>query len=284
MKLLSVSTLALALVCGAQAQDTSRDDELVTAVTGEDMQYLIESGGYTVKEPLTTGLGFIGETEEELLFGVRGKACDDEEESCVGVESFVILSGYYTAEDANSINQRWSAIKATALDDADLMLSRYMILDHGQTLQNVRLSLHTTVLIAEKIQAENQAEDAEANGETAEPVILTSDQIAWGDNKGDYANDDACDDARFHEDGDDWSYQREHVLHDAADCRTLYEAGEITLFLDFGDNSGEYADDNTCDDNRFTGEGRSILLTDSHIKKDSDDCIAAYRDNRLNRP
>ena len=45
---------------------------------------------------------------------------------------------------------------------------------------------------------------------------------------------------------------------------------------DFGDDSGEYAHDGTCDDVRFTGEGRSVLMTDSHIGKDASDCRAAY--------
>ena len=62
------------------------------------------------------------------------------------------------------------------------------------------------------------------------------------------------------------------------------KTGALTLYIDFGDNSGEYADDDTCDDNRFTGDGRSILTTDSHVKRDSADCIAAYQAGRLNRP
>ena len=45
---------------------------------------------------------------------------------------------------------------------------------------------------------------------------------------------------------------------------------------DFGDDSGDYAHDGTRDDVRFTGEGRSIMLTDSHILKDASDCRAAF--------
>jgi len=213
----------------------------------------------------------------ELRPGVEACSGDNQdEEPCLGVEMFTVLDGDYDTEYANSVNSRWSAIKATKLDDGELMMSRYLILDHGQTLQNLRLSLLTTTAITRQIQDENKTEESDAK--------LSVDQIEWGDNSGDYANDDACDDARFHEDGDDWSYQRNHVLHDANDCRSLYEQGEITLYLDFGDNSGDYADDNTCDDNRFTGAGRSILTTDSHVKKDSADCIAAYQKNELNRP
>lgn len=272
MRTLSLCALALGLSFGANAQDTSRDGELVKSVTKTEMRYVIESAEYTVKDDLTTGVGYIGEDDTGLLFGVQGKACDDDEISCVGVEFFLILEGDFTADYANDVNQRWSAIKATTLDDKSLMLSRYIILDYGQTLENLRLNLYTTRAIAEQVKEENEPET---------PAAATS--ISWGDNSGSYANDDACDDARFHSDGDDWSYQRTHVLHDANDCRTLYERGEITLYLDFGDDSGEYANDGTCDDNRFTGEGRSVLTTDSHVMKDASDCISAYQNGKLNR-
>mgnify|MGYP001791720469 CR=1 FL=1 len=134
----------------------------------------------------------------------------------------------------------------------------------------------------EQIQAEStSAPDPVA---APEPEALAVSDIAWGDDSGDYANDGACDDARFEADGDDWTYQRSHVLRDSTDCRTLYEQGTLTLFLDFGSNNGDYVDDNTCDDNRFTGEGRSILQTDSQVKRDAADCIAAYQAGTINRP
>ncbi len=280
MRRFAASMVALGLACGAHAQDTSRDSELITSITKADMRYVIEAAGYSVTDDLSSGLGLIGQTEEDgLVFGVQGKACsgdNKDQEPCLGVEFFAVLAGDFSADDANDVNSRWSAIKATKLEAGELMLSRYLILDHGQTLENLQLSLTTTTAITEQVQDENKPAEPEAQ--------LSVEQIDWGDNMGDYANDDACDDARFHEDGDDWSYQRNHVLHDANDCRSLYEQGEITLYLDFGNNSGEYADDNTCDDNRFTGEGRSILTTDSHIKRDAADCIAAYQADRLNRP
>lgn len=279
MKLLTASTIAIGLSLGAYAQDTSRDGYLTTAITKDDMRYVMESAGYEVTDDLTEGFGLIGKTDQDLVFGVQGKACsgdDQNEEPCLGVEFFTVLAGAFEADYANDVNSRWSAIKATALDSGELMMSRYLILDHGQTLENLRLSLTTVTAITEQVRDENNPQE-----ETEELVVA---EIEWGDNSGDYANDDACDDARFHEDGDDWSYQRNHVLHDANDCRSLYEQGEITLFVDFGDNSGDYADDDTCDDNRFSGEGRSILTTDSHVKKDAADCIAAYQAGTIFRP
>lgn len=283
MKWLATSLIAAGLAFGAQAQEMARDSDLVTSVSKTEMRYIIESANFTVKDDLSTGVGFVGSDANDLVFGVQGKACDEAEGDCVGLEFFLVLEGDFSNDYANDVNQRWSAVKATKLDEGDLMLSRYVILDHGQTLENLRLNLMTTRAIAMQVREENEIPHSEASASNGIPQVPAS-ELEWGDNTGDYANDSACDDARFHSDGDDWSYQRNHVLHDANDCRSLYEAGEITLYLDFGNNSGEYADDNTCDDNRFTGEGRSILTTDSHVKRDAADCIAAYRAGRLDRP
>lgn len=279
MKLFTASLMALGLTLTAQAQqDVSRDAELMTSVDKLDMRYIIESAGYQVNEDLSTGIGLVGQATDEggLVFGIQGKACDDDSESCLGLETFLILEGEFSAEFADNVNQRWSAIKATTLEGGNLMLSRYLILDHGQNMLNLKVNLDTTYAIAKQVHDEVREEQA---GQAQ----LSADQIAWGDDTGQYANDAACDDARFHPDGDDWDYKRTHVLHDATDCREQYKRGEIVLYVDFGDNSGEYAFDNTCDDNRFTGEGRSILTTDSHVRKDASDCIAAYQTGRLNR-
>lgn len=276
MRTITASLLTVGLCLGAHAQDSSRDTEIVTSVTKVDMRYMIESGTSTVTDDLSQGIGLIGNTDTDFIFGVQGKACSGDEqdqEPCFGVEVFAVLEGDFDTDYANSVNQRWSAIKATVLDSGELMMSRYMILDHGQTLQNLRLNMDTTTAIAEQVQDERKADETPKVGD-----------IAWGDDSGEYANDNACDDARFSADGDDWAYQRQHVLHDATDCRSLYETDSITLYLDFGNNSGEYADDDTCDDNRFTGSGRSILTTDSHVKRDSADCIEAYQQGRLDRP
>lgn len=269
----------MSLACSAAAQDTSRDAELITSIDKDKMRYVIESAGSSVTGDLDGVFGLMGETTDGLKFGLEGKACNDELASCLGVDMFVLINDIGTDSVANQVNLKWSAIKAVALDNGQLRLSRYLILDHGQTLQNLRLNLNTTTAIASAARADHSPTEPEA---TTLPALGPA--FDWGDDSGEYANDDACDDARFKEDGDDWTYQRTHVLRDATDCRAEYEAGLIKLYLDFGDNSGEYADDDTCDDNRFTGEGRSILTTDSHVKRDSADCIAAYREDRLNRP
>lgn len=283
MKLFTISALALGLTFTATAQDDSRDSELITSLNQTDIRFVAESLGHTVRRDLDESVGVLAvyedeESNEELLYALQGKACQDEV-NCLGLEATVIFSGSFTPADANDINTRWAAIKATERDES-LYLSRYLILDDGQSIGNIRTNIRNTLAIAELVQDEQTA----AIEEETEELNASIDRIDFGEDAGDYALDGACDDARFSEDGDDWTYQRNHVLRDATDCRTLYASGELTLFLDFGDNSGEYANDDTCDDNRFTGEGRSILETDSHVKRDAVDCIIAYRAGTIARP
>lgn len=116
----------------------------------------------------------------------------------------------------------------------------------------------------------------DADAATAPPSA--SDDIDFGDDSGAWANDGECDDPRFGGTLDT------HRLADANDCRTAYEAGEVTYDgsvvisgavqpsseIDFGDNSGHYANDGECDDPRFGG------LLESHILADAADCLAAY--------
>lgn len=52
--------------------------------------------------------------------------------------------------------------------------------------------------------------------------------------------------------------------------------------INFGHDSGEWANDFECDDPRFTGKGMtSTPLLDSDIRRDATDCAAAYRAGQI---
>lgn len=107
----------------------------------------------------------------------------------------------------------------------------------------------------------------------------------FGDDEGAFANDDECDDPRFAGPGmTDTTLLDEDLGHDASDCSTAWENGDIWLIgdwgqdaLDFGDDDGEWANDGECDDPRFTGEGmtETTLLQDD-ILHDATDCRTAF--------
>jgi len=56
-----------------------------------------------------------------------------------------------------------------------------------------------------------------------------SSGIDFGDDSSQWANDDECDDPRFEGPGVHSILLDEDLLADATDCRTLFEAGQITL-------------------------------------------------------
>jgi hypothetical protein len=113
--------------------------------------------------------------------------------------------------------------------------------------------------------------------------------VDFGDDSGDWTFDNECDDPRF--DGPGMSTTTllaDDLLRDASDCRTAFKEGRLTLrgigedTIDFGDDAGEWANDNECDDMRFQGPGMtttSLLFED--IMHDAADCRAGFDSGQL---
>ena len=52
--------------------------------------------------------------------------------------------------------------------------------------------------------------------------------------------------------------------------------------IDFGDDTSEWANDNECDDKRFTGPGMTATpLLDADVGHDATDCRTAFEAGRL---
>ncbi len=115
----------------------------------------------------------------------------------------------------------------------------------------------------------------------------------YGTDNSQYALDDECDDKRFTGQGMDKKLLEEDISNDATDCRTLVEAGSLSIIpvydpaylagapydskgINFGDNTSEYADDNQCDDPRFQGPGVADTMLDSDLRHDRNDCKTAF--------
>jgi S1-C subfamily serine protease len=96
-------------------------------------------------------------------------------------------------------------------------------------------------------------------------ISLRADRIVaaeipdFGDDSGAYVGDGDCDDARFE---GALTTPAGRIATDATDCRRLWNQGLISLrapvntglpLPDFGDDSGMFANDDTCDDPRFSG-------------------------------
>ncbi len=104
--------------------------------------------------------------------------------------------------------------------------------------------------------------------------------IDFGGNSSDWANDNECDDPRFSGPGSSASPSDDNLMNDANDCRTLYRNGRIFLLPDnglslpinFGDDSNQWANDGECDDPRFSGNGMAAELLDEDMGHDASDC------------
>ena len=109
------------------------------------------------------------------------------------------------------------------------------------------------------------------------PIDFGVDDLNFGNFDGE------CDDPRFVGDGMSEPTWTSLAGGDASDCRTLFEAGTIrprepgdTAGLDFGDDSGEWANDGECDDPSFHGPGTSGVYSEEHLLADASDCRDAF--------
>ncbi|PRY74792.1 hypothetical protein CLV80_11533 [Yoonia maritima] len=118
----------------------------------------------------------------------------------------------------------------------------------------------------------------------------SAQSINFGDDSSEWANDGECDDGRFTGPGlTSTPLLQEDVLADATDCKRAFEAGRLTLAgvaadgtIDFGNDSGEWSNDQECDDMRFAGPGMtSTPLLQDDIMRDATDCRAAFNAGML---
>lgn len=121
--------------------------------------------------------------------------------------------------------------------------------------------------------------------------VDASGAIDFGDDNGDWANDNECDDMRFMGAGmTSTPLLNDDIMHDASDCRNAFNAGQLTLAatipagpvlmidgINFGDDNGDWTNDGECDDPRFEGVGMTTtpLLFDD-VLHDATDCSAGY--------
>lgn len=100
---------------------------------------------------------------------------------------------------------------------------------------------------------------------------------------GDWNLDGQCDDPRFVGDGMGDPTYTALAGRDASDCRELHDTGTIrlrqvgeTAGLNFGDDTGEWARDEECDDPSFEGPGMGATDSHEHLLSDASDCRDAF--------
>lgn len=127
-------------------------------------------------------------------------------------------------------------------------------------------------------------------GLSVAPPAVAQTKIDFGNDSSQWANDGECDDPRFIGEGMAVVYSAENTSRDASDCRAAFQAGTIRLRepvaaggnlvvdgVEFGDDTGQWANDGQCDDPRFVGAGHSGVNSSEHNRADATDCAAAFR-------
>ncbi len=162
-----------------------------------------------------------------------------------------------------------SGMTSTALLDADV---RHDATDCRSAFEAGNLSLSGQV-------------EAASTPPAATPAAPQSGTVVgginFGDDTGQWSNDNECDDPRFTGPGmTNTALLDADIHHDATDCRSAYQAGRLSI--DFGDDAGQWSNDNECDDPRFAGPGMTdTTLLDEDIMHDATDCRTAFEAGQL---
>ena len=149
---------------------------------------------------------------------------------------------------------------------------------------------------ADTLQIADQARDAtdcvkgllSGEVELKLPRLQDGTVLSFGDNTGEWANDDVCNDPRFEADPrwPDSAFPVDDAeRQDTADCernfleRRVWPAWARSADdkdLAFGDDSGQWTFDGECDDPRFIGVAAAESASASDLLRDASDCYAAW--------
>lgn len=163
--LVAVLALALTGATPVLAQSLSantalaRDERSVEFVTVEDLKAIIVASGHTVLSVGEFGpISVKAKTAEGLIFHLIGTACDEPGvPGCLGISMQVRydIDSRLTYEKINRVNTRyWAASVWIDHDKKVLAITRYVILDHGVTMRNVKANLSNLLAINENVQKE----------------------------------------------------------------------------------------------------------------------------------
>lgn len=136
------------------------DSKLVNSVTLADLQTILEEDGYEVTSTGDDGAVSIRATDTQgsgLIFNLLGTACEVEGyDGCVGINMQVRYDadGTESLERINDANLMWAATSAWYSEGGvdgntpTVGITRYVILDGGMTIRNIKDNLINLLAIA----------------------------------------------------------------------------------------------------------------------------------------
>ncbi len=151
----------LAALAGSAFAD---DNRLVKTVSLQDLQTILIEEGHTITSTGDDGAISVRATDTAgsgLIFNVLGTACDLEgyDPGCLGINMQVRYDadGQETLERINEANLMWAATStwysATGTDgnSPTVGITRYVILDGGMTIRNIKDNLVNLLAIAPQV-------------------------------------------------------------------------------------------------------------------------------------
>ena len=154
---------SLGLLAALAVHAFADDSKLVKAVSLQDLQTIIIEEGYTINSTGDDGEISVRATDTAgtgLIFNVLGTACDTEySDDCLGINMQVRYDadGYETLERINGANLMWAATSAwysaggTDGNSPTVGITRYVILDGGMTVRNIKDNLLNLLAIAPQV-------------------------------------------------------------------------------------------------------------------------------------
>lgn len=153
----------IALACTAQAQEEApqpdRDGWLMTSVAFNDLEYIVETESYGVGQSFADDVAVMAVSPSGTPFFMQGTACS-EDGTCQGLHIWMSFVGDLTAAEANQLNYDYAAVSVIALNNGSYQISRYLILDHGTTMANIKANLLNFLAIGEQIWTARRQIDA----------------------------------------------------------------------------------------------------------------------------
>jgi hypothetical protein len=150
----------LAILATASTPAFADDNAIVKSVKLADLQRILAEEGYTINSTGDDGAISIRATDEAetgLIFNLLGTACEVEgTDGCLGINMQVRYDadGTETLERINDVNLMWAATSAWYSPDGydgatpTVGITRYVILDGGMTVRNIKDNLANLLAIA----------------------------------------------------------------------------------------------------------------------------------------
>lgn len=151
---------SIALLAAFAGSALADDTRVVMAVSLQELQTILVEEGYTIDSTGDDGEVSVRATDTAdtgLIFNILGTACDTEySDNCLGINMQVRYDadGQETLERINEANLMWTATSAwysaggTDGNSPTVGITRYVILDGGMTIRNIKDNLLNLLAIA----------------------------------------------------------------------------------------------------------------------------------------